>query len=273
MKSKILLCIIAFQLLFLFFSCEKESEELVSDDISLSKVLASGKLIMGVDDDSPPMCFKYGESQIVGYDVDLARAVCRILGITLEIRPIPWSLKNTLLDIGEVDCIWSALSVTPEREDVFCFSGAYARTAQVIIVSNKSTYRKLNELKKKRMAFQASSSAESALAANPDFLLSLKDVIPMETTTDVFEAVINGSVDSGIVDLVTAHDAIRRLGMPLKILDMPLNSEVYAVGFKKGNIALMEAVQGALEKLEERGEAYNISQKWLGINLSIIGIE
>ncbi|QSH95467.1 hypothetical protein C5O78_10650 [Treponema phagedenis] len=97
MKSKILLCIIAFQLLFLFFSCEKESEELVSDDISLSKVLASGKLIMGVDDDSPPMCFKYGESQIVGYDVDLARAVCRILGITLEIRPIPWSLKNTYL--------------------------------------------------------------------------------------------------------------------------------------------------------------------------------
>ncbi|QSH95468.1 hypothetical protein C5O78_10655 [Treponema phagedenis] len=182
-------------------------------------------------------------------------------------------VKKHLLDIGEVDCIWSALSVTPEREDVFCFSGAYARTAQVIIVSNKSTYRKLNELKKKRMAFQASSSAESALAANPDFLLSLKDVIPMETTTDVFEAVINGSVDSGIVDLVTAHDAIRRLGMPLKILDMPLNSEVYAVGFKKGNIALMEAVQGALEKLEERGEAYNISQKWLGINLSIIGIE
>ncbi|MBQ6949091.1 MAG: transporter substrate-binding domain-containing protein, partial [Firmicutes bacterium] len=62
-------------------------------DTSLDDIKAKGQLILGLDDSFPPMGFKDENGNIVGFDIDVAKAVCEILGVELVLKPIDWKSK------------------------------------------------------------------------------------------------------------------------------------------------------------------------------------
>ena len=91
-------------------------------------------LVVGLDDSFPPMGFRDDESNIVGFDVDLAKEVASRLGMEIELKPIDWTANVMELNSGSVDCLWNGLSITPEREAEIDFSRPYLANRQVIIV-------------------------------------------------------------------------------------------------------------------------------------------
>ena len=90
-------------------SGESESGE----DLSLQKVKDAGKFVLGLDATFKPMGYTDENNEIVGFDIDLAEAVCEKLGVELVKEPINWDTKEQDLSVGKIDCIWKGLSVSP----------------------------------------------------------------------------------------------------------------------------------------------------------------
>lgn len=133
-----------------------------SDD-SLEKVLSSGQLVLGLDDAYPPMGFRDESGEIVGFDIDMAQSVCDRLGIELITRPIDWDEKETLLNSGEIDCIWNGMSVTDSRKEAMTLSDPYMKNEIIFLVPENSDVRYLNDLAGKNVGVQSGSSAAEML--------------------------------------------------------------------------------------------------------------
>ena len=90
------------------------------------------RLVIGLDDQFPPMGFRDEKNELVGFDIDLAKAVCDKLGIKAVPTPINWSSKEFELNGGKVDVLWNGLTITDARKEAMLMSPAYITNAQEI---------------------------------------------------------------------------------------------------------------------------------------------
>ena len=88
----------------------------LAEDTGLADIKAKGKLIMGFDEAYPPMGFVDANGDHVGFDIDLAKELTARLGVELVLQPISWDAKELELNGGNIDCIWSGLTITPVRK-------------------------------------------------------------------------------------------------------------------------------------------------------------
>ncbi len=240
-------------------------------DASLTNVKSKGKLVLGLDDAFPPMGFRNDDNQIVGYDIDLAREVAKRLGVQLVPQPIDWNAKEQELNTGKIDCIWNGFTITDERKQAMAFTKPYLRNAQVVVVKKGSGFGTLASLKGKKVGLQAGSSAAGALEAAKDFRASLKEVVEFKDNLTALMDLEARGVDAVVMDLIVAEDNIKRSGKAYAILKETLAPEVFGVGFRKGDLALRDAVQGALEGMRKDGTLAKVTVKWFGQDISVVG--
>lgn len=240
-------------------------------DGSLQAVKGKGKLVLGLDDAFPPMGFRNDDNQIVGYDIDLAREVARRLGVQLVPQPIDWNAKEQELNTGKIDCIWNGFTITEERKRAIAFTRPYLANAQVVVVKKGSGHATLASLRGKKVGLQAGSSAAGALEAAKDFRASLKEVVEFkDNLTALMDLEVRG-VDAVVMDLILANDNIKRSGKPYEILKETLAPETFGVGFRKQDLALRDAVQGALDAMAKDGTLAKVTTRWFGSDISVVG--
>lgn len=162
------------------------------------------EFILGLDDSFPPMGYRDSENNIVGFDIDVATAVCEKLGWTLTLKPIDWNAKEMELESGNVDCLWNGMTLTDERKETFSCSAPYMKNKQIIVVMADSGIKTMDDLKGKKLVLQTGSSAEEALDANADFKASLGAVNTMDTNLNCFMDLEQGSSDAVLVDSIVA---------------------------------------------------------------------
>ena len=109
-------------------STTSESKE----DTSLTDVQAAGHFTLGLDADFAPMGFTDDNGEIVGFDIDLAKAVGEKMGVDVEVKPIDWDSKDMELSSGKIDVIWNGFSITDERRQEVLFSNPYLSTKQFL---------------------------------------------------------------------------------------------------------------------------------------------
>ena len=107
-------------------------------DESLQKVKDKGEFVLGLDDSFPPMGFRDDNNEIVGFDIDVAKAVCEKLGVTLKLQPIAWSSNIMELNSGNIDCLWNGMSIDAERQEAMTLSEPYMTNRMVFVVVNSS---------------------------------------------------------------------------------------------------------------------------------------
>ena len=241
------------------------------EDNSLVKIKNSGVFVLGLDDSFPPMGFRDENNEIVGYDIDLAREVTARMGVTLKLQPIDWNAKEQELNTGNIDCIWNGFTITPERAKMINFTKPYLKNAQVLVVRADSPVRGLKDLKGKDVGLQAGSSASNALEDATAFRASLKNVIEFKDNLMALMDLEASGVDAVVMDLMVANDNINRSGKAYRILAEDLAAEEYGIGFRKKDSALRNEVQRILEEMAADGTVAEISKKWFGADISIIG--
>ena len=160
--------------------------------------------ILGLDDSFPPMGYRDSENNIVGFDIDMAQAVCDKLGWTLKVQPIDWDANQMELNSGNIDCIWNGMTLTDERLEMMDCSDPYMANEQVVVVRKDSGYTKLEDLAGKKLALQTGSSAENALDAAADFKASLGSVNTFADNLTCFMDLEQGSSDAVLVDSIVA---------------------------------------------------------------------
>ena len=269
MKKIITLLLVVFSVITLFASGAKESS---SVDNSLKKVQEKGVFILGLDDSFPPMGYRDENGEIVGFDIDTAKEVCKRLGVRLVTQPIDWSAKEQELATGNIDCIWNGFTITEERLNAMTFSDPYVDNAQVAVVKISSGYNTLSDLKGKIIGVQAGSSAEDAIEDTEGFKESVKEVVEFKDNLTALMDLEIGGVDAVIMDKLVANDNIARSGKGIfKVLDEGLANEEYGIGFRKPDIALRDAVQSALNDMAADGTLSEIATKWFGADITVVG--
>ncbi|HWT27436.1 MAG TPA: amino acid ABC transporter substrate-binding protein, partial [Mobilitalea sp.] len=241
-------------------------------DTSLQYIKDRGKLILGLDDSFPPMGFRDDSNNIVGFDIDLAKEVAKKLGVELVLQPISWDAKDTELSTKNIDCIWNGFSITPEREKNLTMSMPYMENKIALVVKNNSDIQSMADMKGKSLAVQSGSSAEEAL--NSDANKAFKDSIGQVNGFSDYETALmdleTGNSEAVLMDSVVANYMITESGKDYKVLDGSLVAEQYAIGFRKGDVALSDAVNNALKELKADGTVAKISTQWFGSDLTTI---
>lgn len=184
----------------------KDITMIVSDASALDNIEVEQRtFILGLDDSFPPMGYRDDSNNIVGFDIDLAQAVCDVFGWTLELQPIDWSAKEMELETGNIDCIWNGMTLTEERQASMSCSSPYLSNEQVLVVLEGSGYNALGDLSGKKLALQSGSSAEEALDSAADFKESLAEVNTYSNNLECFMDLEQGGVDAVLVDSIVAN--------------------------------------------------------------------
>ena len=269
MKRKLISLILAAIMVLSLAACQKSGN---GEDNSLKYIQDNGKLILGLDDSFPPMGFTDDNGNIVGFDIDLAKAVCEKLGVELVLQPIEWDAKEQELNTKNIDCIWNGFSVTPDRKENLTMSDPYMTNNISLVVVNGSAVATLADMAGKKLAVQSGSSAEETLNAeeNKDFRESLGQTNPFGDYVTALMDLETGNSDAVLMDSVVANYMITDLGKDYKVLDETLLADEYAIGFRKGDEALCDAVEKALSELKADGTIAKISTQWFGSDITTI---
>ena len=231
---------------------------------------ARGTLIVGFDQDFPPMGFVGDNGEYTGFDLDLAKEVASRLGLEYKAQPIAWDSKDMELESGNIDCIWNGFTITG-REDDYTWTTPYMANKQVFVVANDSDIKSQADLAGKVVEVQADSSAEAALKENQDLANTFGQLLTTPDYNTAFMDLEQGAVDAVAMDVIVAGYQIKQRNADFKILDDSLSEEEYGVGFKKGNTELRDKVQGALEEMAADGTLAKISDEWFGEDVTTIG--
>lgn len=231
---------------------------------------AGGTLIVGFDQDFPPMGFVGDNGEYTGFDLDLAKEVASRLGLEYKAQPIAWDSKDMELESGNIDCIWNGFTITG-REDDYTWTTPYMANKQVFVVANDSDIKSQADLAGKVVEVQADSSAEAALKENQDLANTFGQLLTTPDYNTAFMDLEQGAVDAVAMDVIVAGYQIKQRNADFKILDDSLAEEEYGVGFKKGNTESRDKVQGALEEMAADGTLAKISDEWFGEDVTTIG--
>ncbi len=280
MKKKIIALLMALSMAMLLMACGSNSDSNAASDAAdngsaqsadAGSGTASGertKLIVGFDAEFPPYGYLDEETNdYTGFDLDLAQAVCDYYGWELVKQPIDWDSKDMELDSGSIDCIWNGFTMNGREED-YTFSKPYIDNSQVIVVKADSDIKSADDLAGKIMDVQADSSALAALSGEDATELgakinaSLGQLIQVSNYNTAFMDLEAGAVDAIAMDVGVANYQLASRSGDFVILDDEISTEQYAIGFKKGNTALCEQVEAALDALTEDGTVDEIIKKW-----------
>lgn len=231
---------------------------------------AGGTLIVGFDQEFPPMGFIGDDGEYTGFDLELAQEVAKRLGLSYKAQPIAWDSKDMELESGNIDCIWNGFTMTG-REDAYTWSDPYMENAQVFVVKADSGIESPADLAGKIVEVQMDSSGQKALEADPELSGSFAQLITTPDYNTAFMDLEQGAVDAVCMDIIVASYQIREREADMVILDEALASEDYGIGFKKGNTELRDQVNDTLLEMAEDGTLAQISEKWFGEDITTIG--
>lgn len=227
---------------------------------------------VGFDAEYPPYGYMDDETgDYTGFDLELAEAVCEIYGWKLVKTPINWDAKDTELNSGAIDCIWNGFTMNGftmnGREDDYTWSDPYVDNSQVMVVSENSGINSLSDLAGKTVGVQAASAALDLLQSEEEGgQKELADTFAaLQQFPDYNNAFVElqaGSIDAVAMDIGVAKYQLESRGEGYKILDEHLNSEKYAIGFKKGNTELCDKVNEGLQQVLADGTFDKLAEKY-----------
>ena len=233
---------------------------------------ARTQLTVGVTESFPPMAFPDENGTFIGYDIELAREVCRRRGWSLNIKVIEWRAMEQYLAKGQIDCVWAGCTITDDRLERMHFTPGYLRNEQVVVVREDSPYHRFPDLKGKVVSVQAGSTALEALNNTPELRNILKEVLERSISVGAFQELEDGHADAVIMDFIVANYAIQREGHPFRILDEGLAPEEYGIGFRKDDVELASEIYSTLLEMASEGDIKRISEKWFGTDISLIPV-
>ena len=270
--KKIIGLLFSITLVVSLVACSGNNKSDSGNDESLNYILEKGEFVLGLDDSFPPMGFRDEEDNIVGFDIDLAEAVAKKLGVKLVIQPIDWTAKEEELNTKNIDCIWNGFSINEERLEQVTMSKPYLGNTISFVVVNDNSIETVDDMVGKRLAVQSGSSAEDALDLddNKELKDSLAEINAFATYETALLDLETGNSDAVLMDSVVANYMIYEVGKDFIILDESLVAEEYGIGFRKGEEALCAAVEDALSELKGEGVIEEISTKWFGSDITLI---
>lgn len=231
---------------------------------ALDAIKQRGKLVVGVKYDTKLFGLKDPASgKVEGFDVDIAKALAKqIVGDEnkVELKEVTSKTRIPMLDNKEIDMIVATMTINEERKKQVDFSDVYFKAGQSLLVKKGSPIKSIADVKKgtKVLAVKGSTSVDNVKKQAPE-----ATVLEFDNYQDAFSALKAGqgdtlTTDNAILYGMAAQDA------GYEVVGEPFTDEPYGIAIKKGEAALVTAVNDGLKALQSSGEYDKIYQKWIG---------
>ncbi|MCR4431710.1 MAG: basic amino acid ABC transporter substrate-binding protein [Tepidanaerobacteraceae bacterium] len=240
-------------------SASSSSQSAGEEDI-VQKIKNSGKLVMATSADYPPYEFhdiSGGKDEITGFDIDIAKAIAKELGVELEIKDMAFDGILPALLAKKVDIAIAAFTITEERKKSVNFSDPYLDGGQQIVTYKGSGIKGKEDLKGKTIGVQLSTTGEAEAKKIQGAKLKQFDRVDA-----VMLDLMNKRVDAAIVGKVVADAYIKLNPDKYEMAGDKLNSEQNGIPIRKEDTKLLEVVNKVLKDLKDSGEYDKLVQKW-----------
>lgn len=244
-----------------------------------------GKLVVATSPDFPPFESLDEAGNVIGWDIDVAKALAEKLGVELEIQKMEFDAVLSSVAAGKVHIGMAGISNTAKRDESVDFSLNVFDSSQMIIVRADNT--SINgpmDLAGKTVAVQAGTIGNWLAEMDEDYAYDFDDdgnvlldepilgapktVTKLSSGLMAIQQVKNGQADAVILDKLPAKTIVEKLnaegGNQLKILDMSVYDDAYAFAIGEGNTALKAWIDEALTELKEEGFFEELNSKWFG---------
>lgn len=226
-----------------------------------------GKLTMSTNASFPPYEMVADDGSFEGIDIEVAGAIAQKLGLELQVDDMGFDAALQAAQTGKSDMVMAGVTVTEERQAVMDFSNTYANGVQVVIVKEDSPIQTVDDLANANMiGCQMGTTGYIFCSDTPENGGFGEDhVTPYDDGAAAVQALMNGQIDAVVIDNKPAQEYVAA-NPGLNILDGEFTNEDYAIGVAKGNTALLDAINDALEELTADGTIQSIVDKYISAN-------
>ncbi|MBQ7399824.1 MAG: transporter substrate-binding domain-containing protein [Clostridia bacterium] len=257
MKKILTLTLIALMCLYAFVGCTAEK---INDEKTETDKLVCGVTIF------ENMNEKDKNGNWTGFETEFAQEVGKLIGMEVAFQEIDWAQKYNELNSGAIDCIWNGFTANSsdngiKRSDLVDFSYGYMLNQQCIVAKAENLEKITSEVD--LAGKTACVEGGSAGAAYAESVTDADKIFATTAQINAFTEVKAGAVDFAVVDIILAQNVCGKGDYSdLAIVEaIELESEIYAVGFKKGS-DLTAKVNDAIKTLEENGKLMELAKKY-----------
>ena len=225
---------------------------------AFERVRGKRRLKVGIDATYPPFGMAEG-GDFTGFDVDIARAIARELGVEAELINASFDGVFPALQNGSFDVVISAVTITPERSATMLFSDPYIGAGQQLVVRNDSTIPGLDGLSGRTVGVQINTTAQFAMEQRPGVNIAKYNTIDLALLD-----LQNKRIDAVASDGPVLRYMITRSFQGLKTAGPEYTAEQFGVVLARASDDLRRAVNAALGRITERGDYAKIYTKWFG---------
>ena len=219
--------------------------------------IVEGKLTMSTNAQFPPYEVTTDDGGFEGIDVEIATAIAEKLGLELDILDMDFDSALLAVQQGKSDIVMAGVTVNDDRLLVMDFSTSYANGVQVVIVKEGSDIT-IDNMGEGLIGTQRGTTGN--IYCTDDY--GEEHVVAYDDGFTAVQALVNGQVDCVVIDNAPAQEFVKN-NAGLAILDTEYANEDYAIGVNKGNSALLDAINGALEELIADGTVQSIIDKYI----------
>jgi ABC-type amino acid transport substrate-binding protein len=230
-------------------------------DPSLQRIQQAGRLRVGLDPSWPPFEYVDEEGEIVGFDVDLARALGQHLGVEVQLVVSGWEGLYAALAAGQFDAILSALPYDSWRTQEVAYSLSYFNAGPVIVASPSGKVSAEKDLDGRAVHVEFGSEGD-VQARRLQRKMPALETVPHDTPQEALQAATADPASAAIVDAVSARLYIRE-NHGLRIVGDPLYDESYVIAVPLEGRSLQRAIDGTLIEMRESGELERLLDRWL----------
>ena len=229
-----------------------------------ASTIKKGELTVATEGTYSPYSFYDEKGELVGYDVDIARAVAQKLNLKVEFLTAPWDAMLAAFDAGKADVVFNQVSINEDRKKKYGMSVPYTMPYPVIVVhKDNNDIKSFADLKGKKDADSATSNwAKVAVKYGAELVVT-------DSYAKSMELLISRRVDAVVRDNIVFYDFIKeRPNAPVKIAALLDEKDYTAAAVKKDNAELAEQISNALNELSKEGKLEAISKSYFGKDVS-----
>jgi len=241
----------------------------------LSSIVKKGEIRIGMTGKQPPFSMKSKSGELIGYEVDLAKALAKNMGVELKLLETPFADLMGALKAGKIDGIMSGMTMTPERNLNALFAGPY-------ILSGKSILTKSNKVSEFTSADNATSGKKFKIislkgSTSEQFVknfMSKHEMILVNSYDEGVEMILSDKADAMVADKpICVLTVLKHQGKDLVTTEQPLTIEPIGMALPPGDPQFLNLVQNYLASLELSGTLQLLEKKWFNDGAWMLNVE
>lgn len=219
------------------------------------------KLTVGTSADFPPFSFRDKTDEIIGFDIDVVKEVCKRINLKIDLIDRPFSMLIPQIQIGQIDAIAAGMTPSPEREKNLRFTKPYLSDNPLVIVTlqdKSSLIKNLKDLYGKTVIVNTGYVSDMYISKFPEI-----QVTRLPKVSDAMIALEHNKADAFVTANLTLEPYQATSGKKFNIITIEDTNETSALGVsKKISDELFEKIQTALVEMENDGTLKAIKHKW-----------